>query len=599
MSTIGDLSVTTSVSPDDKLPIWSNANCVTRGLPISVLDGRYLTRDDLILAASPTTEIFSAGTGFTPGVTLAVTLANQYLSTANVEVFFDASYQGPDQYTLVGTTLAFISPIPVGVQNVYVRGGATRVAGAPSDGTVTDAKVASGTTLYSRIFDPINPKDVQFGAKGNTVINSSGAFVSGHDDTSAIQAAAAAAYARGGGRIELANGVFCVSAAIQLFDNVEIVGKGATIFYKKPGVVDQHCIILQGKNNAVRDLNIVCDPTWIRGDTGFGIAAFGATDALIEGCTLYNIASAAIWITNSTNTRVIGNRVINPKADGIHFSDGAVGFVCANNIVNGSQDDALAVVLDTVGAVQPQSGSVVGNVVNGTTSGHGVVFIGCVNVTISGNTLTNIGSASGIGNYQWNADTRKASNVTIAGNTISRTGLTVGSFGPINPLGVHGILLGFCQNTRVIGNSISDIADNAGYTSAGVFLYAYNNVTVKGNTIENCASHGVWVYDATPSTAADLVDLYIDDNKFFNVVKYAIKANPTTAFLNGVFVTHNKFKDCSYDVSVSNVVSNIGRTQATPLRYYGNILLNREVATIVLDSTNASNIIESNNIPNF
>jgi hypothetical protein len=160
MTTINDLCVANSFSGDDKVPMWSNANGVTRALPLSVLTAGFLTQDSInALAASATVETFASGSGFTPGTTTSITLANQYLSKNNIEVFFDASFQGPDQFTLVGNTLAFISPIPVGVQSVYVRGGATRVTGAPSDGTVNDAKVASGSKLWNRIAETVSVYD--------------------------------------------------------------------------------------------------------------------------------------------------------------------------------------------------------------------------------------------------------------------------------------------------------------------------------------------------------------------------------------------------------------------------------------------------------
>lgn len=161
MTTINDLCVTSSFSPDDKLPMWSNANGVTRALPLSVLTAGFLTQDSInSLAASATVETFTSGANFTPGTTTSLMLAHAYLSKNNIEVFFDSSFQGPDQYTLVGQTLAFISPIPVGVQSVYVRGGATRVIGAPGDGTVTDASIAQGSDLYNRVNDVVAIHDL-------------------------------------------------------------------------------------------------------------------------------------------------------------------------------------------------------------------------------------------------------------------------------------------------------------------------------------------------------------------------------------------------------------------------------------------------------
>jgi len=180
MSTINDLSVASSFSPDDKLPMWQNANGVTRALPISVLTSAFLTQEDIqLLAISPAVETFVAGTDFTPGTTVALTLANDYGSASNLTVHFDASYQGPENFSLILNTLTFSAPIPVGIEKVYVKGGAVRQENTPADGSVTDASVASGTKLFNRIDDTVSVKD--FGAKGDGVT----------DDTAALAAAVA------------------------------------------------------------------------------------------------------------------------------------------------------------------------------------------------------------------------------------------------------------------------------------------------------------------------------------------------------------------------------------------------------------------------
>lgn len=209
MTTINDLVVAGSFSTDDKLPMWSNANGVTRALPISVLTARFLTQADIaLIAASSAEEIFTAGVDFIPGATQSLTLANNYVSAANIDIHFDAAFQGSDQFSLVAQTLIFTSPIPVGVNKVYVHGGEVRSIGAPSDGTVTtstivdgavtaqklsanavvDTSVASGTKLYNRIHDISSVTD--FGLPVTSVT---------------VAAAVTATQAAGGGLLHMPN----------------------------------------------------------------------------------------------------------------------------------------------------------------------------------------------------------------------------------------------------------------------------------------------------------------------------------------------------------------------------------------------------------
>jgi len=67
-------------------------------------------------------ETFVGGVDYTAGTTTVLTLKESFSSSARLWVFFDAVFQGDDQYSLSGTSLTFTSAIPVGVQKVYVKG---------------------------------------------------------------------------------------------------------------------------------------------------------------------------------------------------------------------------------------------------------------------------------------------------------------------------------------------------------------------------------------------------------------------------------------------------------------------------------------------
>jgi hypothetical protein len=245
MTTINDLVVSNSFSPDDKLPMWSNANGVTRALPISALTAAFLTTDDINeIAASSSIESFISDVlpnpkglpTFTAGTTLALTLAHNYVSADNINVHFDTGFQGPDQYLLAANTLTFTAAIPAGVNYVYVSGGAVRDIGAPSDGTVStptivdvavttpkladgavttsklatgaavDASVAVPTMLYRRITDMVNVKDPAYGAIGDGAA----------DDTAAIIAAITAAVTKGIRNIYFPGGRYKITSPINI-----------------------------------------------------------------------------------------------------------------------------------------------------------------------------------------------------------------------------------------------------------------------------------------------------------------------------------------------------------------------------------------------
>lgn len=93
-------------------------------------------------------DVFIAGVDFTPGTTTQLTLSANFGSLDNIWVFFNGVYQGSDTLqSLVGNVLTFPTPIPAGVDHVYVKGGTTVSIGVPGDGTVGDKQLQWGPTL--------------------------------------------------------------------------------------------------------------------------------------------------------------------------------------------------------------------------------------------------------------------------------------------------------------------------------------------------------------------------------------------------------------------------------------------------------------------
>lgn len=100
-------------------------------------------------------DTFATGVGFTPDVTTQLILSRAPGTPANAEVFFDSMYQGPDQWSVSGTLLTFTSPIPSGVQKVFVRLGTTLSSLIPAAGSAGDAQIAWAGIL-SRVVTSIS-----------------------------------------------------------------------------------------------------------------------------------------------------------------------------------------------------------------------------------------------------------------------------------------------------------------------------------------------------------------------------------------------------------------------------------------------------------
>jgi parallel beta-helix repeat protein len=467
MSTIGDLCVTSSVSSDDKLPIWSNANGVTRALPISVLDGRYLTADEIaLLAASTTVETFVSGTDFTPGVSTALVLENQYYSSVNIEVFFDSAYQGPDQYSLAGYGLTFNTPIPVGVQNVYVRGGAARLIGAPSDGTVTDAKVATGSKLYNRINDTVSVKDC--GARGDGISNDTVAFVTSFTKGSVILVPAGT-YVLDQITIPASVKVFAALGAVTLLPSAN-VPSGATIAG----------FSLQAPSATYPNLTCLslalCQATTVVGNTLSGAGYVGISSAL------------------GTNNKIISNRITDWLGSGIVISGSSfsvvdLGTETSGNICVGNGPSSIAHGISHQFALDfdchDNKCQAAGT--------FGIAAYQCLGGSIHDNLCYNT-THEGI-------NTEDSSNTEIRNNTCRWDS----GGGPGTDFGIS--VFGnasHCSFIDVTGNKVINSA-SSGICLAGSASFGVQNSTVQGNSVINCNAKKAGVAGGTDNLAGILM----------------------------------------------------------------------------------------------
>lgn len=223
-----------------------------------------------------TTDDFFDGTDYTAGSSTSITLSRAPGSQENLQIFFGTDYQGPNQWSLSGSTVTFTAPIPVGVTEIFAHIGVAIAGITPSSRSVGDSELAWGRTLgrvastiaelkalsggvYKRAFvmgyyadgdgggGPYyrDDSDTTSADNGGSVVVASdggrwklifGAALSGGqfgvkannttDDTLAIQNAIIAMYNAGGGDVILPDGSIKVTSTILLYPNVYLRGQG-------------------------------------------------------------------------------------------------------------------------------------------------------------------------------------------------------------------------------------------------------------------------------------------------------------------------------------------------------------------------------------
>lgn len=211
-------------------------------------------------------------------------------------------------------------------------------------------------------------------------------------------------------------------------------------------------------------------------------------------------ATAGIWFTHCTDSRVIDCVIDTPKADGIHFAFGSSYCKAINNTVINAGDDSLAATYYDVTTGRPHDLEFRGNKTRGGVWGFGCSVYGADDVLICDNDFREC--ALGAVQTTIFNDSAPCTNISIKNNTIkgsNRVNVVPENywFGTpdqpiVSPLHLSCFVLAG-TNIVAIGNDIDDVSSPAvgaagrvGCRFAGGALIKFN-----GNTMSRVSGSGV------------------------------------------------------------------------------------------------------------
>ncbi len=98
-------------------------------------------------------DLFPSGVGFTPGVTVALTLSQAPGTVHNLDVDFDGAVQQEDTFTVAGSVVTFNAPIPFGVLSVQCKQAQVFPVGVPAANSVNAAALQTDAVTTNKIAD--------------------------------------------------------------------------------------------------------------------------------------------------------------------------------------------------------------------------------------------------------------------------------------------------------------------------------------------------------------------------------------------------------------------------------------------------------------
>lgn len=278
-------------------------------------------------------DTFTAGVDFTPGVTTQLTLSREPGSPANLEIFFDPLFQGPDQWSVLGTSLTFNDPIPGSTTKVFARIGTTLSILIPPPGSVKAKDVMYqapyvGATVRSQ-HDKNLERDTPFDYASPSQILDIISRAETMDHTGPVLAALLRP------NPYFPSGTYCVTVPLPGMSNQRIDLGGGVIIKQKTANTLMFSAT-QKDNFWVHGpgATLYGEGAWSAGWTGngghndIGVKLLGCTRSGVHGVNFKNFAASAILLQGGQRLRVTNfgiegtNEYSTPLPFGSNFQNG-------------------------------------------------------------------------------------------------------------------------------------------------------------------------------------------------------------------------------------------------------------------------------------
>ncbi|MCC8396829.1 right-handed parallel beta-helix repeat-containing protein [Paraburkholderia sp. MMS20-SJTR3] len=221
-----------------------------------------------------------------------------------------------------------------------------------------------------------------------------------------------------GQRLVFAPGQYVVTHSLAVKNpQVVISGYGATLIAT---TVNDQTIVMSGSNSTLAGLTLIgAGSTRLATPSSTKVEVTG-TGVQVLDITIRGGASAGIFVFGGNDIAIVGNRVQDTLADGIHTTYGSRNVLVQGNTVSGTGDDMISVVSYQGDGALSSNILIAGNTLSGNYWGRGISVVGGSDVTITGNTVQGVQKAAGVLISQEDSwQTYNATNAVITNNLIS------------------------------------------------------------------------------------------------------------------------------------------------------------------------------------